>query len=60
MLLSNKSNDLLGVFFFQANGDNVNSSKAFKENRLAFHDWHGGFRADVSETENCSAVLEDK
>ena len=45
--------DILGV---KADRPCINIGKFFKESRFSFHDGHGSFRSNISQTENSGSV----
>ena len=56
--IGNGVDDFLGVLRAQANRVGVNAGKFLEQHRLAFHDGHRGFRADVAEAQHRRAVAD--
>ena len=52
--------DLVRVFGVQADGERVDVCKRFEQDGLALHDRHGGFRADVTQTQHRRAIRHDR
>ena len=51
--------DLLRVLGPQADRVGVNAGEFLEEHRLAFHDRHGGFGADVAQAQHGGAIADD-
>ena len=51
--------DLVRVFRIEADRKGIDLAELFKQERLAFHDRHGGFGANVAEAKDRSAVAHD-
>ena len=57
--MTHRFDDGVGVFGSQANGIRVDIRKFLEQHRLAFHDRHGRFRADVAQPQHRRTIADN-
>ena len=52
--------DLIDILSADTERDGIDAAESLEEGTLAFHDRHAGFRADVAQAQDGSAVSDDR
>ena len=53
-------NDFFGVCGVEADRPGINVCKLFEKHRFSFHHGHRGFGADISQTQYCSSIRDNR